>query len=78
MRRVLWHTKHREPCIWGYFLRQKFFLFLLSVPCRLPGRNLTGQGEDTAGFKCYPVLRRPDANNSGMQQRFHEKIPFKI
>jgi hypothetical protein len=78
MRRVLWHTKHREPCIWGYLHGPKIFLFLLRVPCGLPGRHLAGQEEDTAGFKCYPVLKRPDPNNSGMQQRFHEKIPFKL
>jgi hypothetical protein len=35
------------------------------------------QGEDTAGFTFYPVLERPDPNDPGMQQRFHEKIPFK-
>jgi hypothetical protein len=34
------------------------------------------QGVNTAGFKFYPVLERPDPNNPGMQQRFHEKIPF--
>jgi hypothetical protein len=30
------------------------------------------QGEDTAGFKCYPVLERPDPNNTGMHQKFHD------
>jgi hypothetical protein len=35
------------------------------------------QWEDTAGFKCYPVLERSDPIDPGMQQRFHEKIPFK-
>jgi hypothetical protein len=33
--------------------------------------------EDTAGFKFYPVLEILDPNDPGMQQRFHENIPFK-
>jgi hypothetical protein len=35
------------------------------------------QGEDAAGFRFYPVLQRLDPKNPGMQQRFHQKIPFK-
>jgi hypothetical protein len=31
------------------------------------------QGKDTAGFKFYPVLERPDPNNPGIQQRFHDQ-----
>jgi hypothetical protein len=30
-------------------------------------------GEYTAGFKLYPVLERPDPNNPGMQQGFHDQ-----
>jgi hypothetical protein len=55
------------------------FLLLLRVPCRLPCRQLiVKERKDTAGFKFYPVPERLDPNNPGMQQIFHENIPFKI
>jgi hypothetical protein len=47
------------------------------ILAKSPLQGTLYQREDTAGFKFYPVLKRPDPNNPGMQQRFHEKIPFK-
>jgi hypothetical protein len=69
VRRKLWNIKHREPHIRGSLHRPRDFLLLLRVPCRLPHI----QGEDTAGFKFYPVLKRLDLNDPGMQQRFHDQ-----
>jgi hypothetical protein len=57
----------------GSLHRPRIFLFFLQAALQAAH----SQGEDTAGFKFYPVLERPDPNNPGMQQRFHEKIPFK-
>jgi hypothetical protein len=31
------------------------------------------QGKDTAGFKFYPVLERPEPIDPGMQYRFHDQ-----
>jgi hypothetical protein len=74
--RTLWHIKHREPCIWSYLHGPRDFLLLLS-PQQAALQAVHSQGEDTAGFKVYPVLERLDPKNPGMQQRFHEKILFK-
>jgi hypothetical protein len=43
----------------------------LKSPLQAALQATHSQGEDTASFKFYPVLERPDPNNPGMQQRFH-------
>jgi hypothetical protein len=50
---------------------------LAKSPLQAALQSACSQGEDTADFRVYPVLDRLDPNNPGMQQRFHENIPFK-
>jgi hypothetical protein len=57
--------------------RAKNFPIRAKSPLQAALQAAGSEGEDTAGFKFYPVLERPDPNDPGMQQRFHEKIPFK-
>jgi hypothetical protein len=61
----------------GFPPQAKRFPTLAKSPQLAALQAAHSQGEDTAGFKFYPVLERPDPNDPGMQQRFHEKIPFK-
>jgi hypothetical protein len=55
----------------------KRLLALAKSPQQAASQAACSQGEDTAGFRVYPVLERPDPINPNMQQRFHENIPFK-
>jgi hypothetical protein len=50
---------------------------LAKSPLQAALQEACSQGEETAGFRFYPVFERPDANNPGKQQRFQEKITFK-
>jgi hypothetical protein len=62
--------------IWRSLHGPRIFLFLLKVPCRLPCRQLTVK-ERIPLVLNVTLCSRPDPNNLGMEQRFHEKIPFK-
>jgi hypothetical protein len=55
----------------------KRFPTLTKSPLKAALQAACSQGEDTAGFKFYTLLEKPDPNNPGKQQRFHEKIPLK-
>jgi hypothetical protein len=57
--------------------RAKNFSVFAKSPLEAALQVTGSQGEDTAGFKFYLVFKRPDPNNLGLQQIFHEKIPFK-
>jgi hypothetical protein len=61
----------------GFLPRGKRFPTLTKSPLQAALQAAHSQGEDTAGFKFCPVLERLAPNNSGMQQKCHEKIPFK-
>jgi hypothetical protein len=61
----------------GYPPQVKRFPTLAKSPLQAALQAAHSQGEDTAGFKFYPVLERLDPNDPAMQQIFFEKIPFK-
>jgi hypothetical protein len=50
----------------------KRFPTLAKSPLQAALQAAFSQGEDTAGVKFYPMLERPDPNNPGMQQGFHD------
>jgi hypothetical protein len=65
-------TMHLGLPLWA-----KILPTLAKSPLQAALQVAHNQGEETAGFRFYPVLERLDPNNPGVQQRFHEKIPLK-
>jgi hypothetical protein len=51
----------------------KRFSNLAKSPLQAALQAAGSQGEDTAGFEFYPVLKRPYPNDSDMQQGFHDQ-----
>jgi sulfatase maturation enzyme AslB (radical SAM superfamily) len=63
-----WGTMHLEFPLWA-----RRFPTLTKSPLQAALQAARSQGENIAGFKFYPVLERPDPNNPGKQQRFHDQ-----
>jgi hypothetical protein len=61
---------------WGSLHGPRIFQLFLRVPCRLPCRQLVVR-ERIQLVLNVTLFKRPDPNKPGMQQRVHEKIPFK-
>jgi hypothetical protein len=55
----------------GILSQAKNFPILAKSPLQAALQAAHSPGEDTNGFKFYPVLDRPDPNDPSMQQRFH-------
>jgi hypothetical protein len=56
----------------GFLPQVKRFPTLAKSPLQAALQAACSQGEDTAGFKFYPVLERLDPNDPAMQQIFYE------